>query len=115
MENNFSIAYSEYVDNYILNMGASEKLIALLREKREFGLKKYKEKSYQSSLTNAVACDTAVHATDEMVDCLNYLGHEYYKATLNDDSKRTIQVTNLFEYALTLYEALIQYSENIKT
>ena len=43
-----------------------------LKDKREFGLKKYGDISFQSSETNLDDCDTIQHLKEELIDAENY-------------------------------------------
>ena len=48
-------------------------MLAELKEKREFGAKKYGDTSFQASLSNFLNTPCLQHADEELTDCLNYL------------------------------------------
>jgi hypothetical protein len=79
-----------------------EDLTQLLKEKRELGLKKYGDLSFQSSLENCITCPTLEHAQEEIIDCLNYLLHEQYKNDLlgkSNDKLKTVTSTVIGLYS----------------
>lgn len=50
----------------------TEKLWRSLKDKMEFGLKKYGAVSFQSSLENLEKCDVFQHLEEELIDGINY-------------------------------------------
>lgn len=48
-------------------------LLQELKEKRELGIKKYGDTSFQASLSNFLNSSCLQHADEELTDCLNYL------------------------------------------
>lgn len=108
---NFNEEYQYKVETYFDSMGMGSDLIKELRDKRAFGLRKYGEISYQSSRYNAMMCDTLQHSIEEVVDALNYLGHEMFKADELKDDERSLRVNNLFEYTMNLYNGLHIYKD----
>ena len=67
-------------------------LKTILHDKREFGLKKYGEHSFQANLENCMTSPTIEHAKEELVDTINYLLHEQYKNDLLCKSNDKIKV-----------------------
>jgi hypothetical protein len=74
--------YNIAIENLASSFELSKEMKELLREKREFGLKKYGEKSFQSNLENTLATPTLEHLKEEIVDAYNYTFHEMYKNNL---------------------------------
>jgi len=74
-----------------------------LKDKREFGLKKYGDISFQSSISNALSVDTKQHALEELIDYINYIGHEIFKASVNNDVKKELRAFDLIKQAAKLY------------
>jgi hypothetical protein len=101
---NFAEMYETAMVNKQKSFFVKEDLATLLKEKREFGLKKYGDLSFQSSLENCMTCPTLEHAKEEIIDCLNYILHEQYKNDLRGyNNERLKSVTNII---LTLYTTL---------
>ena len=49
-----------------------EGVVQEVRDKLDFGLMKYGDKSFQSSKENLQNCDTLQHLREELVDIINY-------------------------------------------
>jgi hypothetical protein len=99
-----AIQKKEYI--YDINPELAKKL----QDKRNFGLKKYGEYSFQGNLENCMTAPTLLHAQEEMVDCINYLLHEMYKNDLRGDSNDKLKV--MITGAIKLYidlEYLLQH------
>jgi len=76
----FHESYEEAIKNItrpILSIDAE--LAEKLKAKRDFGYKKYAEKSYQGTFTNAMATPTLEDIEEELVDVINYLLHLKFK------------------------------------
>lgn len=79
-------------------------------DKRRFGLKKYKEYSFQVSFENSVTCNINEHIKSEIVDLINYINHRHlirnFKGleTLETYKKSINMLVNLFEEADKLSE-----------
>jgi hypothetical protein len=56
-----------------------ETIVKELEAKREFGLKKYKEISFQSNFDNAMSAPALLHLKEEIVDALNYTLHAVFQ------------------------------------
>ena len=99
IEKDFNAFYERLIEKILLSCGVID-LQQPLREKRNMGLKKYAEDSFQSSMKNAMSSPTFLHAQEELLDCLNYLAHEYFKASLQyphlqEDIKRDIELVHM--------------------
>ena len=55
--------------------GASTELCDKLKAKRDFGLKKYGEHSFQGNFKNAMTSPVFNHLEEEILDSINYLLH----------------------------------------
>lgn len=77
-------------------------LAAALLKKREFGVIKYGEKSFQGSKENAMSVDMIAHAKDELVDYINYTLHKIYQATINADMNEVVYCKKRFQLAVKL-------------
>lgn len=53
----------------------TDELCEKLKAKRDFGLKKYGEHSFQSSFQNAMTSPVLDHLEEELLDSINYLLH----------------------------------------
>ena len=82
-----------------------EHVLTLLKDKREFGLAKYKDISFQSNEENAMKVDTVQHAKEEMIDLMNYLIHERYKCK-NRMSVRPLLIEKLIRKTYKLYRKI---------
>ncbi len=82
-----------------------DKLLVELIRKREFGLEKYKDISFQSNFENAMKVDTVKHAEEEIVDLFNYLIHEHYK-TGDINPFRQIKIEKLIKKTYKFYKKI---------
>ncbi len=73
-----------------------------LRLKRDFGVQKYGEKSFQSNETNAAAVDVINHALEEMIDYINYTLHRIYQASVSGDIAEVEYCKKRFQLAVSL-------------
>lgn len=81
-ERTFPEFYEEVMNNLSNYYLLDNKLQKLLKEKREFGLKKYGELSFQSNFENAVKTPSVEHLKEELVDAFNYFLHTVYQRKL---------------------------------
>ena len=70
----------------LFDLGDSIKEI--LQKKRDFGLGKYGENSFQSTFENAMATPIAAHLGDEIIDALNYSMHGYMTSLIALDTRK---------------------------
>lgn len=79
-------AYSEIYETAIEGIEGELTLLQdvrdTLRKRREFGLEKYGESSFEHSLENTLVTPSLDHAMEELLDCVNYLMHETYKSRI---------------------------------
>lgn len=80
----FNEAYEELIKEYSDDWGFSEELQAKLKAKRDFGVEKYGEYSFQSSFENAITVPIYDHLNEELIDALNYCLHARFLAGLKD-------------------------------
>jgi hypothetical protein len=81
----YNTYYEQIIDSIIIDtLGQKnvEHLLQSLQEKREAGLKKYGDLSFQSSFVNSMNSPTLQHAQEELLDAMNYMAHEIYKSKL---------------------------------
>lgn len=91
-----------------------------LKEKREFGAKKYGETSFQASLSNFLNTPCLQHADEELTDCLNYLLAAVYQWRVSgevsedsDDVKAVHSLLNSIHDAKVLVQKLMMYREDV--
>jgi hypothetical protein len=101
---NFPDMYEKAIQKkqYICDISAD--LAGKLHDKRDFGLKKYGEFSFQGNLENCMTAPTLLHAQEEMIDCINYLLHEMYKNDLRGDGNDKLK--KMLTDAVKLYNDL---------
>jgi flagellin-specific chaperone FliS len=84
------IRFPELYEQAICNIEDAFKLPAEVKEqlskKRDFGLKKYGEYSFQTSLKNTLNVPTIKHLREEIIDSYNYTMHEFYKRNILGDN-----------------------------
>lgn len=78
----FSTIYEAAMARLAADYELPERLRELLEKKRMFGLEKYGERAFQSSVENAVASPVAAHLGDEIIDAFNYAMHGFYIANM---------------------------------
>jgi len=78
-EFSFPEIYENAMNSKEADYSIDVKLKTILHDKREFGLKKYGEHSFQATLENCMTSPTIEHAKEELIDTINYLLHEQYK------------------------------------
>lgn len=80
----FNEAYEELIKEYSDEWGFSEELQAKLKAKRDFGVEKYGEYSFQNSFENAITVPIYDHLNEELIDALNYCLHARFVAGLKN-------------------------------
>ena len=101
---------NEKIEDYF-EIGEIKNLKNILKDKRNFGLEKYKEYSFQASFENCMKSPTVLHAQEEVIDLINYLLHEYYKQNIlcsnyEPDRSATAELINLISASLKIYKDL---------
>jgi hypothetical protein len=84
----FPEIYEKALDQYEDTLGLSGKLKAELKAKREYGLTKYKDLSFQSNFDNALSAPALVHLKEELVDALNYSFHYLFQLHVQGSTPR---------------------------
>jgi len=82
--------------------GFKSSLATDLRLKRDFGVQKYGEKSFQANETNAAEVDVINHALEEMIDYINYTLHRIYQASVSGDIAEVEYCKKRFQLAVSL-------------
>lgn len=104
-ENNFTEEYEAFINslsNVLINDSVLQKT---LEAKREFGIRKYGNISFQASKENASKVNTLQHAREELVDYMNYTLHELYKHTkIKPNTQEYERAICRLELAKTLYK-----------
>ena len=103
--------YNEYYECllkkiFIEAMGSNidkEKVLEELKAKRDAGLKKYGELSFQNSFVNSMNSPTLGHAKEELLDAMNYIAHEVFKSKI-------LYPKNTNELIIILHELYIIYA-----
>lgn len=72
---NFEEKYKERAIKTYRMCGLDDDTIKVLLDKLEFGKEKYGDISFQASKENALNVNIRQHATEEVVDLINYLSH----------------------------------------
>lgn len=80
----FNEAYEELIEQYSKDWDISPELQAKLKAKRDFGLEKYGEYSFQGSFENAITVPIYEHLDEELIDALNYCLHARFVAGLKN-------------------------------
>lgn len=117
MNSSKEIKFSELYDNAINNIGKglylTDDLLDKLSVKRVFGLEKYGEYSFQSSLKNCLSTPTLEHALEEIVDLFNYLLHEHYKNNLLGNTEATKEIDKIIGDVVIVYEKINKLKNHI--
>jgi len=92
--------YSEFYEAMMFSKGEvfdiSNELQNKLFDKREFGLKKYGDKSFQNSFETSMIAPIKEHAMEELIDELNYLFHLHFVLSTKgtkESNKELIEIT----------------------
>ena len=102
-KDDFTKQYEETMFKVALILSIDEGLANELKNKRKFGLDKYKEESFQLSKENALNVDIKRHAKEEIVDLLNYLMHMTVVRNLNKKSLLSGDLDKAIVMAKNLY------------
>lgn len=83
-------------------------LVSTLKDKRDFGRKKYGEASFQLSKENSISVDSKTHALDEIVDLINYLCHSIYQETIktNIDFIKVTKLKRMINMSIQMHTSL---------
>ena len=76
MESKEVPSFNSLYENTMINLSEAsfrEELSEKMKKKRAFGLKKYKDFSFQSSFENLLTAPVKEHAMEELIDLANYI------------------------------------------
>lgn len=102
-DEDFTKLYEETIFKTMLILSFDEGLAKKLKEKRDFGLEKYRDISFQISKENAVNVNIKQHAKEEVIDLLNYLLHMSVVRKLNGRPLLTRDLDDAIVWAKKLY------------
>lgn len=74
-EYNYQEVYEKSINGILDDFKINESIKQKLKEKREFGFKKYGEHSFQGSLQATLTCPVEEHLLEELIDAINYIAH----------------------------------------
>jgi hypothetical protein len=77
--------YEKSIFSIIFHYDANEKILELTKEKREFGIEKYKEDSFQASFEKSITSPVLLHLRDELIDAINYCAHAILISEWDED------------------------------
>ena len=77
----FNELYEHAVDSIQAEAHISDSVRMELSAKRRYGLEKYGEYSFQSSLSNLLNSPSMEHLREEILDAMNYAAQEVLKST----------------------------------
>jgi hypothetical protein len=109
----YNTYYEQIINDVIVDILGQQnvaQLLQILQKKREEGLKKYGDLSFQSTFVNSMNSPTLQHAKEELQDAMNYLAHEIYKSKLLYPDMTT-DLKNIFRQLRQTYEEM----ENIES
>jgi len=82
-----------------------ERLRDTLKEKREFGIKKYGDNSFQSSFEKSVLSPVVEHLMSEIIDAMNYSLHALFVADVKGYDRESFEI--IFDDLLKIYKKII--------
>lgn len=85
-----------------------------LQSKRNRGLQKYGEYSFQASFDNAMKSPTLEHASEELLDAINYIAHEIFKNKVIMNTTISKDLSLLLESFIKEYKMIINMVNNSK-
>lgn len=106
IDKKFLKQYEDLIHKASLVLSIDEGLYNKLKEKREFGIGKYKEESFQISKENAINVDIKKHAKEEVIDLLNYLLHMAVVRHLNKESLLSRDLDDAIVMAKRIYSII---------
>lgn len=94
---NFPKFYDNLIEIRCQKFNIPIELSTKLKEKRDFGLEKYKEYSFQANFENSMTTPSLEHSEEEAIDLLNYILHfDYIISTMglkNNEVKKRLDET----------------------
>lgn len=77
-----------------------------LKKKREFGLKKYGEYSFQGTFENSMTSPVEEHLTEELVDACNYAAHIVYQNKIIGDKETEQKYSAILARLFDIYKII---------
>lgn len=102
----FTEWYNDCIEEYERKSGVSENLSEELKKKRDFGLEKYGNQSFQSSFENTINVSIKEHAREELIDLLNYLFHMKIVKRIQGKTKKDSALDSSISQALEIMDLL---------
>jgi hypothetical protein len=105
---NYPKFYDDVMNSIVSSFEGSEKLnlAQKLKSKRDAGLKKYGDKSFQNSFNNSLTVDTNAHCLEELLDAINYMIHEEFKSSLTYP-KGTSRIRSIIKKLINCYDDVL--------
>lgn len=114
----FPVSYENAVYNIAITAGIpkTSNLMKKLKAKREFGFKKYGEKSFQGSFENAISTPSDLDLLEELVDVLNYSLHLSFQNIFEGPnfSSKQKEISEILEDAILLYNKVEKLSDTYR-
>jgi hypothetical protein len=102
--------FPEHYDGWMTKLaeasGLNEDIQKQLKAKRDFGLKKYGERAFQSTFENAISSPVGAHLGDELVDALNYALHGLWISLTSGEAERAYWYERLLEKLVDTVDVL---------
>jgi len=98
----FPVLYSKAMNELCNFYSVPLDLQKILQDKRDFGLKKYGERSFQGSLENTLSVPIWLHLHDELVDAINYSLHYIYRIGLAGEEGKREKLEEILKILLDL-------------
>lgn len=101
--------YDEQMKDICTDLDISEEIQTVLAQKREFGLNKYKERSFQGSFDSSMRAQGLYHLEEELVDSFNYAIHSIYQFRVMGKQHQISLMTDVVSHlkeAMNLLEIL---------
>lgn len=96
---NFYNEVMKLIGNEIL---LPEDLEKKLKDKRNFGLEKYGEYSFQANFRNSMTSPSEEHLEEELIDAINYIMHSMFK------SRASFYGNEIFEQEINIGKKLVR-------
>ena len=85
-----------------------DQVLGLLSKKRQDGLAKYGEYSFQSSFSNSLKSPVLEHAQEEFLDAINYLSHALFTSEVYGNIENTYSIEDLLRRTCKLLEDIVK-------
>ena len=94
----FVTFFTENIEGYV-----PKNLAQKIKDKMNFGLQKYGDRSYQSSLSNLMECSLYTHFEEEIIDAINYAAALALRCRILGHSKSEEVYTSLIQSLADAY------------